>query len=141
MAPTTTDSRPKDARFAAKVKRNKNLCTFGILILVVLSLASFVVSVVSYVRNRADRPEELAHCVVFGLFFPVLVYAAYLAFTIKPNKASIQKFIFGATTTILFTLCSIAFAILIGRHVVGETAGGSEPKLKGGIMIVDLINL
>ncbi|KAF4461581.1 hypothetical protein FALBO_11617 [Fusarium albosuccineum] len=136
---STTAALPKDQRFAVKVKKNKNFNAIGLSIFLIINISALVVSALSCARNDGTRPEELALCIVTGLFVLPLVASAGLAFTIKPNKRGLQKNIFAIIVTSLYTISSLVFAILIGRRIFKDRSEGSLSFFRSGIMIISIV--
>ncbi|KAJ4245284.1 hypothetical protein NW762_014154 [Fusarium torreyae] len=138
MTPITA-ALPKDQRFAVKVNKNKNFNAIGLSIFLIINIAALAVSVLSYTRNDGTRPEELALCIVNGLFFLPLVASAGLAFTIKPNKRGLKKNIFSIVVTSLYTISCLVFAVLIGRWIFKDTSEGPSKSLRSGTMIINIV--
>ncbi|KAJ3528862.1 hypothetical protein NM208_g10010 [Fusarium decemcellulare] len=136
---STTAALPKDQRFAVKVNKNKNFNAIGLSIFLIINIAALAVSVLSYTRNDGTRPEELALCIVNGLFVLPLVASAGLAFTIKPNKRGLQKNIFSIIVTSLYTISCLVFAVLIGRRIFKDTSEGPSKSLRSGTMIINIV--
>lgn len=62
--PKPTAKSTEDGEFSPAIRNSRNLCIVGNLLLTVLSLATLIIAVLSYIQAPEKRPEELAQCIV-----------------------------------------------------------------------------
>ncbi|KAF6840975.1 hypothetical protein CMUS01_03748 [Colletotrichum musicola] len=94
----------EDEEFSPAIRNSRNLCVVGNLLLSVLSHATLIVAVVSYIQAPEKRPEELAQCIIIGVFVPLVALSAYLVFSLKPGRDATRRLMFIGTTITLYGL-------------------------------------
>ncbi|KAL0934399.1 uncharacterized protein CTRU02_211198 [Colletotrichum truncatum] len=102
----------------------KGGCATGFAFLAVLAGVSLGITIRLYIDRNKERPEELAQCIVMGIFVPTfIVVSAYLNVVELTTPEWHVRLVLA--TNSLFAIATGAFAILDG---VFQILGTSPPR-------------
>ncbi|TEA15826.1 hypothetical protein C8034_v001991 [Colletotrichum sidae] len=129
-----------DGGFEPGVAQRKRLCALGNTALAALNIVALVLSVVAYVQGSKKKPEELAQCILTGIFLPFVALSAYLIVSLKPGNSITFRLMYVAVVTVLYCLFSFGFGVVFATRLIRGDRWKGEVTTRTATAVINIVN-